>query len=134
MKENNIKNPIQRDKMHTTIIFSRKRVDDIEPLGKMKTPWIGKPEKFEIFQTRDEGKNALVLRYKCKEQENRHKKLMKDHKAEYDWPEYKMHLTLSYDCGDLDLNKLSDVSSIGNIEIDNEYKEDLQLDWLANKK
>lgn len=132
MKKNDIPNPLPRDKMHTTVIYSRKRADDIKPHGKIDPPWIGKPESMEIFKTRDEN-NALVLRYKCKKLSDRHQYIMDKHDTTYDWPEFKIHVTLSYDCGDIDLDSLSDVKDIGDIEIVEEYKEDLELDW-NNKK
>ena len=133
IKELKIPNPLSDDKFHTTIIFSRKKFpDDFKALGKLKEPWKGKPVAFDIF-TGQNGQNCLVLKYDCSEQRKRHEKLMKDYEATYDWPEYKIHLTLSYDCGDFDVKKHDPKKLINEIVIEEEYTEDLNLNWLANK-
>jgi hypothetical protein len=59
---------------------------------------------------------------------------MKLHKAEYDFDEYKCHITLSYDIGDFDYKKLNPKDFVKSIEVVKEYQEDLNLDWLSNKK
>lgn len=134
LKELKIPNPISSDKFHTTIIFSRKKFpDNFKAKGKLDPVWKGTPKDLEIFPTRDSGKNALVLRYTCKEQKDRHEFLMDEYKATYDWPEYKIHLTLSYDCGDFDIKNIKITDYIDAIEVSEEYTEGLKLDWLTNK-
>lgn len=133
MKKLDVSNPLEEDNFHTTIIFSRTKFpDDFEALGDMKKPWTAIPEKFEIFTGRN-GQKCLVLCYNCDEQRERHEKLMKDYDATYDWPEYKLHVTLSYDCGDFDPTKYDPNDYIKKIVINNEYTTALELDWLANK-
>jgi 2'-5' RNA ligase len=59
---------------------------------------------------------------------------MKKHDATYDFPEYKPHITLSYDIGDLDEKNLPDIGKyVDEIGIDEEYGEDLDLNWAKNK-
>jgi len=133
MNDIKIPNPLDEKDFHTTIIFSRTKFpENFEALGDMKKPWIGTPKEFDIFTGRN-GQNCLVMKYECAEQVKRHKKLMKENNATYDWPEYKVHLTLSYDCGDFDPKKFDPKDYINQIVINNEYTTPLELDWLANK-
>lgn len=133
MKEVKVPKPLASDKFHTTIIFSRTKFpDDFEALGKLDKPWIGIPKSFDIFTGRNK-QNCLVLKYECKDQVDRHKLLMKEYNATYDWPEFKVHLTMSYDCGDFDFKSIKIEDYIKDIEIIEEYTEPLQLEWLANK-
>lgn len=130
VKDNDIPNGLKAADFHTTIIYSRVHVDDLEAQGKLKDKWVGKPVELDIFKTQN-GWKALVLRYSCKEQEKRHKDIMDSTNATYDYPEYKVHLTLSYNIEDRDEEELKKLSldSIGDIIIASEYKEDLNLDF-----
>lgn len=131
--KHNIPNPLPSDKYHTTLIYSRKYLPDFKSKGKYDEPLIGKPEKLEIFETQDK-KNALVLRYECKDLTDRHNEIMDEHKATYDFPEYKIHITLSYDCGDFDPKSIKDIEDeIKPIEIVEEYDDELKLDWAKDK-
>lgn len=131
IKKLKVKNPLPEEKFHTTIIFSKSPFPkNFKPLGKLDTPWEVIPEKFSLFTGKSD-KKCLVIEYDCKEQRKRHEHLMKKYDADYPWPEYKMHVTLSYDCGDFDIEQ--DVKEfIDKIFIDEEYSEPLQLEWLAN--
>lgn len=132
-KDLKIDNYVGSDKLHTTIIYSRKKFpDNFKAQGDLTPMWKGVPETLEIFPTRN-NKNALVLRYSCKQQLERHEQLMNKYKATYDWPEYKIHLTLSYDCGDYDANSIDITNYIDEIEISTEYTEELKLDWNNDK-
>lgn len=133
IKKLKVPNPLPSAKYHTTTIFSRNKFpDDFKALGKLDPSWKGTPVEFDIFTGRDQQK-CLVLKYNCNKQKERHHELMDKYKATYDWPEYKMHLTLSYDCGDFDHKKHDPKEYIDEIVIDSEYTEPLQLDWLAKK-
>ena len=127
LKELKIPNPLAEEKFHTTIMYSTNYFD-FEAKGKLDPPWIGTPDKLEIFPTQS-GKNALVLRYKCDEQKDRFDYIMKNYNAKYTFPEYKIHLTLSYDCGDFDIKDVDIKKYVDKIEIVEEYSEPLKLDW-----
>lgn len=134
IKENKIPNPVSADKFHTTLLYSRKYLPNYKPAGEYSTPMFGKPENFEIWQSQpdENGKksNCLVLRYSCPELYQRHHKLMLQHGATYDYDEYKTHVTLSYDVGDIDVNKLPQFED--SLEITEEYYEDLNLNWARD--
>lgn len=128
IEDNNIPNPVPPSKFHTTLLYSRKHLPNFKPKGNLDKPIYGKPKKLEAWNTRD-GKNALVLTFKCKALEDRHSELMDQHDATYDFPTYKTHVTLSYDIGDdFSIDSIS-ASSIDELEIDKEYGEDLNLNW-----
>lgn len=137
IKDNDLPNPLGKDKMHCTLLYSRKHCPDYKPAGKIKPAWLGKPTGLEVFESRgkmrdEEPKRCLVLRFECKQLVARHELLMEEYDATYDFPEYKPHVTLSYDIGDLDETELPDVvKAIKELEIVDEYGEDLDMDWAA---
>lgn len=135
IKDNNIPNGLRSDKMHTTVIYSRKYDPDFKALGKIDPPWTGTPTELDVWKTRpkdgSEGSNCLVLQFKCEKLNERHEELMKQYNFTYDFPEYKTHISLSYDIGDMEWKSLPKFE--GKIEIIDEYGEDLNLDWAKEK-
>lgn len=130
---NKIGNPVSSDKLHTTLLYSRKFLPDYTPAGEYDKPMVGSFKGFDVWESQpdDSGnKNkCLVMEYSCPDLTDHHNKLMGDHDASYDFDEYKPHITLSYDYdGDVDkLPKFKD-----NITIQKEYGEDLNLDWAKD--
>lgn len=134
MKEHSVPHPVDDDKLHTTVLYSRKHCPNFEARGDIKPPIFGEAEEFAIWPSRS-GTNCLVLKYKCPDLVARHKALMDEHNATYDFPEYVPHVTFSYDSGDLDvatLNTERALKSLAKLEIVNEYGEDLNEDWANN--
>lgn len=134
IKDNDIPNATPGAKMHCTVLYSRKHCPDYEPAGKIDPPWVGKPTKLEVWESRgklrdQEPTRCLVMKFECDELNARHKELMDEHDATYDFPEYKTHITLSYDIGDMDEKELPDITkAIDKITVVEEYGEDLDLD------
>lgn len=130
---NNISNPLPAEKIHTTLLYSTKPCPKYKPAGKIDPAWIAQPLRLEVWksQSTDDPKNMLVLLIECEELHDRHNFLMKEHDASYDYPTYKPHITLSYDAGDVDLEKMTDLTSLKDLEISKEYGEDLKQSWLA---
>ena len=131
IKENNIPNAVPQDKLHTTLLYSKKYLPNYKPAGMYKKLIVGEPTEFEVWpsQPDDDGNisKCLVLRYRCPELVDRHKYLMKQHNAQYDFDEYKPHITFSYDVGDL---KPEDLPAFTTpILIVSEYGEDLNTNW-----
>lgn len=131
--ENNIPNALDPEKYHTTVTYSRKFLPDLKPVDPIDPPWIGTPEQLEVWKSQPdengETSNCLVLKYKCDQLTDRHNQIMDDHGATYDFPDYKAHITLSYDIGDMDHSQLPDVKDIGDIVINKEYVDELNLNW-----
>jgi hypothetical protein len=138
--DNDIPNGLKTDKMHCTVLYSRKHCPDYEPLGKIDPAWIGTPTKLEVWESRgklrdEDTTRCLVMKFTCDKLNARHEKLMKEHDATYDFPDYKTHITLSYDIGDMDETKLPDIKdAVKEIKIVEEYSEDLDLDWADKTK
>lgn len=121
-----VPNRIARDKLHTTIIYSRKHAPDLKANNDLY-PIKAKGKELHIFQTQDK-KNALVLKLDCDKLLDRHNEIMAEHQTTYDFPEYIPHITLSYDCGDFDPEAYEgDLPK--ELVIAEEYVEDLVLDW-----
>ena len=133
IKNNKIPNPVAGPKMHTTLLYSRKHCPKFEATEKYENPMVGKPTEFDVWESQpdedNDGKTArcLVLEYDCEELDQRHENLMGQHDATYDFPEYKTHITLSYDIGDMDIKDLPKFTD--DLEIVGEYGEDLNTDW-----
>lgn len=129
MQDNNIPNPVDPESIHTTLIYSRKHIPDLTPMGKMKEGVSARAEKAEVFET-NKGAKCLVLRLNCPKMVERHQQIMSQYGATYDHDEYKPHITLSYDCGDFDPNSMK----LGELDLNasEEYSQDLELDWAKN--
>lgn len=138
MSDNKIPNAIRPDKLHITILYSRKPCPEYEALGKLETPWIAKPKEFVVWKTNgeddNEPSNCLVLKLDCPDIVKRHKDLMKEHDATFDHADFSPHVTLSYSIGDIEIKDLPNISdSISELKVVEEYGEDLDLNWAKNK-
>lgn len=134
MSDNDIPNALRPDKLHSTILHSKKYLPDYQAKGKYDEALIGKPKELVVWKTSGDDSpstRCLVLKYECPKLVKRHEQLMKQHDAQYDFPEYIPHVTLSYDIGDFDEKKLPLPEF--DIVLDNEYQEDLDLNWAQNK-
>ena len=84
---------VAKEDYHCTICYSRKPVPEIENL-KPTLPIEAQSLNYKIFPTKD-GKNVLVLRIKSEEIDSLHKDTM-DLGAQYDYADYKAHITIGY--------------------------------------
>lgn len=132
IEENEIPQPVPDDKLHSTVLYSRKHLPDYQAAGEYEQPYEGTPTEFDLWKSQPdengETSNCLVLQYDCDPLVERHNSLMQEHGATFDFDEYRPHVTLSYNVGDLDLSSLNP-SDVGPINIINEYREDLNTDW-----
>ncbi len=138
VENNEVPNPLDFSKLHCTLLYSRKYCPDYEPQGEIDPPWVGTPTGLEVWESRgklrdEDPKRCLVMTFDCDKLHDRHKELMDEHEATYDFPSYKTHVTLSYDIGDFDEKTLPNIAeAIKELLIVEEYGEDLDLDWAAN--
>lgn len=138
--DNELPNGVPAKKMHCTVLYSRKPCPNFEPLGTIDPPWVGTPTGLEVWESKGKLRDqpstrCLVLKFDCDELHDRHNTLMDEHDATYDFPEYKTHVTLSYDFGEMDETELPSITdTITSINIVNEYKDDLDLDWASTNK
>lgn len=128
-KQRKLNNLVPTDKYHITVIYSRKPISDgFKAYGLLEDPLIVQPNHLSIFPTQS-GSNALVLELEAPQLKSRHKELMDKYDLEYDFDEYKAHVTLSYDCGEYKPSDDEDYSSLEDLEIVEEYHEPLNLNW-----
>lgn len=132
---NNLPNPTPPEKLHVTLLYSRKYLPDYEAYGLYKEPLIGKPDGFDVWESSPEDPDekpsrCLVLKIDCEELVKRHKKLMKEHGATFDYDEYNPHVTFSYDIENIDEKDLPPFTK--PIVLVKEYQEDLNLDWAED--
>ena len=120
---------LEADEFHSTVMFSRKFVPDFKELGE-GLDWNGEFTGFEIFPSDDD--NALVLTYSCPELEERFEYITNEYGATWDHDDFIPHITLSYNVGDLDPASLPAYD--GPITIISESGDDLDLEWVEDKK
>lgn len=135
MKEAHIPNALPQNKLHTTLLYSRVECPEYKPLG--DTNYIGIPDEFVVWDTQaTESKRStrcLVLKYKCPELVTRHKALMKEHNATFDYEDFTPHITFSYDIGDMKVAEFLDIKThLVTINGISEYSEILDLDWATS--
>lgn len=137
IKDNKIPKGLPSEKMHSTVLYSRKFLPNYKPAGDYDKALEGTPTDFDVWSSNNEdgsSTNCLILKYDCDDLVKRHKELMDTHNATYDFPTYDPHITLSYDIGDLDINQLPDIKDLlPIINITHEYGENLDLSWAQNK-
>jgi len=106
IRKNEIPNSTKPTKIHCTIIYSREHIPNFKITKNYDTPLKCVPNGLVVWKTQpdDDGntKNCLVLKLKCPEIVKRHEELMQKYPmATYDYPEFKVHMTLSYDIDDM---------------------------------
>ena len=135
ISDNEIPQPVPDEKLHSTLLYSQKHLPNYEARGDYKFPLKGTPTEFDLWESQpdEEGNksNCLILEYDCDPLVERHKSLMNEHEATFDFDEFKPHITFSYNVGDLDLSNLNP-SDVGPINIVSEYQEDLDIDWAKS--
>jgi hypothetical protein len=88
------------DDLHVTIAYSKAPVDwaKAKPRENEVTV-VGGPRSIDAL---GKAKDAIVLRFESDRLDERHEQFG-DIGASWDWPEYRPHLTISYEPGDIDL-------------------------------
>ena len=122
MEKYGVPNIEDEEKLHCTLLYSRKHLPDYIP-----NPYLehnARATHLEVWPTKS-GANCLVLKIYSPEQEHRHEQLMFLHDAEYDYPEYKTHISLSYDIGDYDHTQLPIAELKIPFKLTSEYHEPL---------
>ena len=123
----NIPNPLDPEKMHSTMVYSRNALPDYKSEGNISPVWKGTFKGFDIFGDEEEDEYCLVMLYDCPEMSAKFDDTMANHDATWDHDGFHPHITLSYDVGpDFNLDNLPDYE--GPINISSEYSEDLELE------
>lgn len=121
-KDNNIPNPVNEASLHTTIVYSK---DPIEfEVNHTVNSVISRTGTFIDCWRTSEGQ-CLVLRLFSTYLHDRFNESIRAG-ASYDYPDYKPHITLSYDIGDWDFTQLPHIDF--DLVIECEYSEPLDLE------
>lgn len=123
IKDNKVPNPIDKDDLHVTVVYSLNIMDGYEPKGELDPPIEVEPKKISLF---GEDKDALVVELKSSKLRKRNREIVDTYKPKQTYTDYKPHFTLSYDCKDFNLNV--DLSELGVLELVKEYEEEAIID------
>ena len=126
-KELEVPNPLNRNKFHTTLLYSRKKVDDVESRD---LRYVSKVSELVLdeWEQRD-GTTCLVAKFDCDFLSKRHEHY-RSLGGTHDFDSYQPHITLSYDLED----KVGDFKGT-TIKLESpllyarEIVEPLNLDW-----
>lgn len=102
-RRNNIPNPVPVEELHSTVVYSHTNIDWF-PAESINLKVNTDSSVLETWETKS-GKTCLVWHYYSSYQHKRFEEAMAKG-ATYDFPEYKCHITLSYDAGDYDAESL----------------------------
>ncbi len=116
MKLNRIPNPVERDDLHSTLLVSMK---SLPHSGQRDIHWEATPIAVKKTKTQT-GDDAIVIHYFCPEQRQRHHELIDKHQTEHSFPDYYIHVTLSYASKGFDLSNVRDFESLGKLIITKE--------------
>lgn len=106
-KTNEIPEPVKPADFHTTLLYSRKHLPNYQPISSYDELMQGTVTGVDLWPAQSDGvKRTLVLTFKCPQLSKRHKELMDEHKAQWDFPNFKPHVTLSYQAAGFDLASL----------------------------
>jgi len=122
VKKLNLKNPIEDEKIHVTLMYSEDKGNPLIPPSDLV--YEEKPVSFALFGPE---KNCLVVKLESKDLQDRHNELLANGFI-HSYDDYSPHVTLSYDYeGDLpDKEKLKD---IGMLSFSGEYSQAIDDDW-----
>lgn len=121
------------DKYHSTVAYSKgSGFPDYNVSGTLAEPEEGVIDSFDVFPSKD-GNNCLVAKLSCPFLHQKHQETLQAG-ANYDYEEYKPHITLSYDVGEVSqerLKELSDKYAGTRVFINDEYDSPLEDDWAS---
>lgn len=135
LSDNKIPNPLKSELIHCTICYSRVWCAE-RALGDIDPHWKGNFETYNVWQTSsdsdsDEPGTCLTMSFICPEMTDRHMHLRK-HGATHDYPEYKPHVTLSYEVPE-DYNHIVLPIYGGPLHFNHEFSEPLNVKFKSTK-
>jgi hypothetical protein len=124
-EEFKVPNPLDPEKFHTTIVYSREPIS-WTPKEDLSDEDVGS-KGFTVFDSRD-GTRCLVLLLDSPYLQERFDTGI-ELGATHDFPDYKPHITLSYDIGHFDIKRLPEPDF--DLTLSHEYVEELKKDWAS---
>lgn len=133
LKTYDIPNPVSLDDAHCTIIYSKLPCSE-PPLGDLDPHWQALFAQYNVWPTNPKNgmsTKCLTAGLHSPDMHDRHQHLLMCG-AVHSFPEFKPHMTLSYDIGDAyDISQLPPFS--GPLVFHHEYHEPLNTDWVNTK-
>jgi 2'-5' RNA ligase len=132
IKKLKLKNPVPEDSLHSTLIYSDKKVlNGFSPKSKIQYKAI--PKAFSLFNNSENyGKKCLVIELDCEDLQSRHSDLVNQYDVEETFPDYRPHITLTYDYDEQDVPDASLLDQLGIINIESEYSGPLKKDYIKS--
>ena len=126
-----IPNPVDVATLHSTLAYSKETL--AMPYGRRPVDWKARSKHyFSVFANRQsEGKHALVLEIDCHEMITRHHYIRHAYNAPWDFPDFRPHVTLSYD---VPAGFSVDFHPDLELEIIEEYTVPLADNWTGQNK
>lgn len=121
-KKYHVPNIIRPKRLHSTIVYSFKHLPDFVKESEVYHEAIVKD--FVLFDNPD-GSKVLALELESNSLNERNRVLMEEYGDVTDYPQYRLHITLSYEIGDFKLPSLEEKISI---TFDEEYTFELNFD------
>jgi hypothetical protein len=134
-KSQGLKTMLEPSDLHVTVCFSKKPVtwdipsandflvipslDDLVEFGEETKPF----RKVEMFGKEH---NVLVLQFSSDELLKRNQEFL-DHGCSYDFPEYKSHVTISYNASDVDISDIEPYTGV--LEFGPEIFKEINDEW-----
>ncbi len=122
-KEQGFPNIVPEEKLHTTIVYSRKPIELSPDEGTLK---ISGGER-TIEPLGNEG--AVVLMFQSFKLKDRWEEAISEG-ASWDFPSFHSHITISYDAGNFDFSNIIPFSD--DLEFQAEVHEPLNIDWAED--
>lgn len=104
-----IKNKIDPAKMHTTVIYSRRPCSAAMELDGMTAGYPAYVKSLKTWPTQS-GTNCLVAEVEAYTISELHDHMRTEYGATHDYPDFTPHITLSYDCGDQQIDMPADLT------------------------
>jgi hypothetical protein len=126
-----LKNIVNINDIHTTVLCSLDDIIDFKfkdfkglkisefKLGKMKT---------------QKGIDCLVIEFNEEMIIKRHEEVLQLYNVVSFYGEFKGHISLSYDCGDMDISNIDIKTYLNELEVENEYFEELKFETCRRLK
>lgn len=122
-------NPVKLDEIHCTLFST---TDNFEYVSSLDLPIEIKQLTLGKIKTQT-GIDCLVLYFNSQELLEYHDFIKDKYQVRPFYPKFIAHITLSYDCGDLDLNKVDLSKYIEKVTLIKEYSQELKFE-VNNRK
>lgn len=130
-EEVGLTHPVKEEDIHCTLFASS---DNVAYVIKEKDfPIEVTAPRLEKIKTQT-GVDCLALFFDSKQLEQKYEDIKESYQAKPFYPDLKLHITLSYDCGNFDIEKVSINDYLKKIDFVSEYVQPLKFEVNRRKK